>query len=120
MADMAGKFNFMDYQSPISIIAKSIAKHFDAAIENGVYKQMHEFGVIVDKDELVKALKYDREQYNKGYADGFANADKEVAIELFAAMDEAIDLICEMAGFGIKIFGKYAELKKRYIGGDEE
>ena len=27
-------------------------------------------GVYVDKEELIKALKYDREQYQKGYEDG--------------------------------------------------
>lgn len=104
------------WKSPIEIIKEKV----QTQLEKDVMTAVQKCGIVVDKKELIKALKYDREQYNKGYADGFANAGKEVAIELCAAMDEVIDLICKMAGFGIEIFGKYAELKKRYIGGDEE
>ena len=35
-------------------------------------------GVNVDKDELVKALAYDRHQYEKGYVDGHKDRDEEI------------------------------------------
>ena len=35
-------------------------------------------GVSVDKDELIKALKYDRGQYTKGYIDGKIARDAEI------------------------------------------
>ena len=35
---------------------------------------IHNLGIDVDKEELVRALKYDREQYQKGYED----RDKEI------------------------------------------
>ena len=35
-------------------------------------------GVNVDKDELIKALSYDRGQYEKGYSDGRMARDDEI------------------------------------------
>ena len=39
-------------------------------LEGEVFKAVQEVGVSVDKDELIKALKYDQDQYTKGFADG--------------------------------------------------
>ena len=58
------------YKSPIKLIdefAKSVIKQHD---EN-IYKAVLGYGVVVDKGELIKALKYDREQYEKGEWDMF-------------------------------------------------
>ena len=38
-------------------------------IEGEIYKAVMNVGVNVDKEELIKALQYDREQYQKGYKD---------------------------------------------------
>ena len=38
--------------------------------ENMVMKAIRKVGVNVDKEELIKALQYDRNQYAKGYEDG--------------------------------------------------
>ena len=38
----------------------------------------------------------------------------DVAREIFEGVDSTIDLICAMTGLDIKVFGKYAELKKKY------
>ena len=38
--------------------------------EKMVMKAIRKVGVNVDKDELIKALQYDRNQYTKGYEDG--------------------------------------------------
>ena len=38
--------------------------------ENMVMKAIRKVGVNVDKGELIKALQYDRNQYEKGYEDG--------------------------------------------------
>lgn len=58
------------YRSPIEIIYGGI----EAQIENDVLKAVHRIGVNVNKEELLKALQYDRKQYSKGYKDGL-NAD---------------------------------------------
>lgn len=54
------------YVSPINIIQGEL----NVQVENEIIKAVREIGVDVDKDELIKALKYDREQYQKGYEDG--------------------------------------------------
>ena len=70
------------YKSPITIIestidsfAKSIIKQKDDAIFAEI---QHSFGVDLDREELIRALKYDREQYDKGYADGIRDAREEL------------------------------------------
>lgn len=58
------------YQSPISLIQKDVESKIDDAIMMAVQK----VGVTVDKNELLRALMYDREQYEKGYRDGLNDA----------------------------------------------
>ena len=59
------------YEPPIEIVLGQMRLEQ----ENGIYKAIQEQGIYVDKGELIKALQYDREQYDKGYEDGY-NADK--------------------------------------------
>lgn len=66
------------YESPITIIKKEM----DTFVENEVFKAVQKVGVYVDNDELIKALKYDREQYNKGYSDGVASAHEQAHWEI--------------------------------------
>ena len=54
------------YESPITILQKQMEIH----VEDEVMKAVHGVGVYVDKDELIKALQYDRKQYEKGFVDG--------------------------------------------------
>lgn len=59
------------YQSPIEITfgaMKMVERQADE-IEKYVYEYMQEIGVNVDREELLKALRYDRDQYEKGFAD---------------------------------------------------
>ena len=64
--DMSG------YISPIEMIVGQIQTEMD----NQVMRAVQNVGVTVDKDELVKALNYDRQQYDKGYGDGYREAQK--------------------------------------------
>lgn len=47
----------MSYKSPIEILMKEAKLDF----ENGIYNAIQEYEINVDKDELIKALNYDRE-----------------------------------------------------------
>lgn len=58
------------YESPIIQMSDEMKIHY----ENGVYKAVQHFGFDVNKEELLKALQYDREQYTKGYKDGCERA----------------------------------------------
>ncbi len=55
------------YHSPIEI--SQIQEDINIAFEDGVFKAVRRVGVNVDKEELLKALAYDRGQYEQGYHD---------------------------------------------------
>ena len=58
------------YESPIKLnFSDSITNILDAE-EKYIVECIQNMGVDIDKDELVKALAYDRGQYEKGYEDG--------------------------------------------------
>ena len=57
------------YKSPIEIIMKEVRQKMDEDFENAVFKAVRKVGINVDKEELLKALIYDRGQYDKGYED---------------------------------------------------
>lgn len=46
--------------------------------EDDCLKVVHSYGFQVDKEELTKALKYDRGQYEKGYKEGYEKAIDDV------------------------------------------
>lgn len=74
----------MAYESPINItyhegqlpdfrsiherIANDITEQRENAIMASITEQM---AIDINKQELLRALKYDRDQYNKGYEDGY-------------------------------------------------
>lgn len=76
------------YQSPIEIIHGEL----EMQLEGEVYKAVQRVGVNVNKEELLKALQYDRGQYDKGYEDGYddgyAKAIEEFAEKLCDAISE--------------------------------
>ena len=68
------------YESPISIteITNNIVKKQNEQFENDLMYQIKQtYHINIDKDELIKALQYDREQYEKGYQDGKADMRKK-------------------------------------------
>ncbi len=54
------------YKSPIEVITEEMKFFYDGDVVHAV--QNHDINV--DKEELLKALKYDREQYEKGFKCG--------------------------------------------------
>lgn len=64
------------YEPSIEVVMKQMRTKFD----NEIYQAVQEYGVVVDKEELIRALRYDRDQYENGYADGLA-ADKWISVE---------------------------------------
>lgn len=69
----------MSYKSPIDIIQEEMRTKFDNKILEAVLK----FDIRVNKDELIKALEYDRNQYLEGYKEA-----KEI-------YEKALDKACE-------------------------
>jgi hypothetical protein len=56
------------YKSPIEVIYGPM----QTQIEGDVFRAVQSYGITVDKDELIKALAYDRNQYDAGYRDALA------------------------------------------------
>jgi len=67
---------FQSYKSPIELFLGRIRMELDSQVEGAVYRAVQDINVKVDKEELIKALAYDRQQYQKGYKDGFGAAQK--------------------------------------------
>lgn len=69
-----------NYESPIRMFQDEMTTR----MENDVCKVVCSYGIDVDKDELAKALNYDRQQYEKGFKDGIKKFAEMVVIELAA------------------------------------
>jgi hypothetical protein len=90
------------YKSPIELIYSDI----NHKIDDKIYAAIVSVGVNVDKDELVRALRYDRNQYEEGYVDGitaFVERLKEKATPKYpwlwqVDLDEIIAIAKEMTG----------------------
>ena len=63
-----------EYERPIKLIANRMATEISKCIDQDIWKAVQRVGVDVDKEELIRALNYDRGQYEKGYADAMKNA----------------------------------------------
>lgn len=54
-----------NYKSPINIVSSALRNE----VENNILKSIINIGIDIDKDEFIKALQYDRNQYEKGFSD---------------------------------------------------
>lgn len=98
------------YKSPIEFI-ESAEDSFDVSIEKTknelVYQAVCKKGVEVDKEELLKALKYDRGQYEKGYREGYeAGFEKNCRLICESMKGEADDEIFEVWRKIVEIYDK--------------
>lgn len=59
------------YKSPIEVYVNDILNQIRQQEENQIVAEVSQaVGINVEKEELIKALNYDRNQYEKGYKDG--------------------------------------------------
>lgn len=91
----------LGYKSPIELIHGEL----QTKVENGIYEAVQKYNVNVDKNELIKALQYDRDQYNKGFTDGVKEFADKVIDLIYSADDinpinewQIRDLVKEMVG----------------------
>lgn len=104
-----------NWESPIQVIQKQM----QLQQEEQIMKAIQEVGVVVDKEELIRCMQYDRGQYSKGYEQGKADAIKEV----MTMMHEHEIVDCDNCPFEEKCnddcwYVIFRELKKqKHIGG---
>lgn len=79
------------YRSTIEIIYGQM----ETQMEGDILRAVQKYGINVDKEELIRALQYDRNQYEKGYADGKADA----MAELVRCKDCIAENICTFSQF---------------------
>ncbi len=66
------------YKSPISIMVDNIHAEFDAKLENEVMVRLRQdYGIKIDKDRLLSALRNDMQSYDDGYRDGWEAAQRK-------------------------------------------
>ena len=62
------------YESPIELLVTEIQHQIVKQQDKEIYKAVLNYVPNVDKEELIRALQYDRGQYEKGYADAKAES----------------------------------------------
>ena len=78
----------MSYKSPIEIYVQQLRIERERTFESEILKALQGYEITVNKDELIKALKYDRDQYQRGYDEGYDegfdkgyDADKWISVK---------------------------------------
>ena len=70
------------YESPINLVVQDITTQMKQKEEKMILEAIRKYGVVVDKEELIKALEYDRNQYSKGYKDGVNDVLDKIRAEI--------------------------------------
>lgn len=66
------------YISPIEVIVNQLNQQMEIDFENNCAKACLQYGINVNPEELKKALVYDRNQYTKGFQDGYNKAISDI------------------------------------------
>lgn len=87
------------YENPITMYMSDINKEIQKQTEEESMIVINQtVGFDVDKEELIKALQYDREQYEKGFSDGenyMLDRIKQAREEIANKYDDLANAWCE-------------------------
>ena len=75
-----------DWNSPITVI-EEITQKITHDKDEHIFEAVLSEGISVDRDELSKALRYDRDQYYKGYIAGKTEALREGYVSVVRCRD---------------------------------
>lgn len=89
------------YTSPIDVIYGEMQMQ----VEGDIYKAVQKVGINVYKEELLKALQYDRGQYEQGYKDGYVKAIDDFADKVMN-FEDYIEPVCIYNGTNQLYSGK--------------
>lgn len=70
------------YECPIEILETSTQykSHFNEETDTMILEAIRGVGVNINKEQLIRAIMNERQQYDKGYADGIKELDKFISI----------------------------------------
>ena len=81
------------YESPINLYVQETIRKMESEREDAITAKISEsIGIDINKDELIKALQYDRQQYHKGYADAKAMRES-MLYEIRTGIEQKCDRI---------------------------
>jgi hypothetical protein len=105
------------YKSLIEVIYGNMTKQID----DKIFKAVMEYDIKVDREELLLALKYDRQQYEKGYADGKADAAPRwiPVSERLPESQNPVLVVAVSKGMGLPYIFKAAHINHHEITEDE-
>lgn len=83
------------YKSPVTSVFDDIKMEIVKHQEHDMYVAVQKYGINVDKEELIKALQYDREQYEKGYDDAVKHITDSIIKKLRIKQRGCLDLYDE-------------------------
>lgn len=63
------------YKSPVELFMSDIKLQINEKLEEACYTAVMEYFPSVDRGELLRALQYDRQQYEQGYRDAIQERD---------------------------------------------
>lgn len=88
-------YNSLDgYESPIFAMVKRHCNEIVEKRENEwITKIEEEVGFHIDKNELVKALNYDRDQYSKGYSHGYKTGYEQGKADAIEELKEQLGVV---------------------------
>lgn len=87
------------YTSPITVSFEQIANEIREHQENAVVATISErMAVDIDKNELTKALAYDRKQYSEGFRAGYKRALCDISLQLGQAVGILNDILNQTRG----------------------
>ena len=64
------EIDWSNYETPVQVVTDKM----NTKLERHILQAIQNVGVVVDKEELIKAINYDREQYSKGFKNGYNKA----------------------------------------------
>lgn len=100
------------YESPIRLLVQQMETSIREQQDKQIFEAIQKCGVDVDRDELIKALAYDRAQYAQGYSDGRADAQRWISVE--ERLPENNDLVMVWCD-GVFYFGCYFPTVRKWI-----
>ncbi len=103
----------LGYKSPVNIIEKE----WETKIEGDIVKAIKSYDIDVNKEELIKALNYDRNQYKAGYKDALEWMQRVIMLNMpdIIRYSENQD-----AGVQIKNINDYIDLRLKQLLESEE
>lgn len=82
---------FENYNDLISVTIEDVKHALYNNLEEQIYTAVTNVGIRVDKEQLIKALVYDRQQYEQGYHDGYKKAITDMRQVMYDSLGKLTD-----------------------------